>query len=66
MDLVSLETQEENDYFQNWLAARNTSYCSHVIASCQRQGIKSFWGFSQGTDNHIAFLIVEKVWLSVF
>jgi len=25
MDLVSLETQEENDYFQNWLAARNPS-----------------------------------------
>ena len=35
MDLVSLETQEENDYFQNWLAARNPSHCSHVIMPVQ-------------------------------
>ena len=26
MDLVSLETQQENDYIQNWLESRNLTY----------------------------------------
>ena len=26
MDLVSLETQQENDYIQNWLDSRNLTY----------------------------------------
>ena len=26
MDLVSLETQRENDYIQNWLDSRNLTY----------------------------------------
>ena len=39
MDLVSLETQQENDYIQNWLESRNLTY---TWTSGRYEGLQSF------------------------